>query len=140
MDALQGVLLEFVAVILGLLLSLVAAYGAMYVRKMSANLQERSEFDALDKVISRVERLALKAVSAVEQESASLIREAVTVGKVTKEEGREQLKTLAQDAYMRVTKELGSKAILLLGEQKVDIEQLVRDSIEEAVEKVKNPF
>ena len=140
MEVFEPVLMSFLATILTLALSLGVAYATAYVQKASKALQDKTESELLDNTIDRVERLALKAVSALEQEAGNMIRLAVKEGRITKEAGREELKALAPEAYSRIVKELGSKGLLLLAEQKVDIEVLVHDSIEEALLKLKNPL
>ncbi len=137
MEQINQVLLSFAASILTILLGLLLAYVAAYVQKASKALQEKSKFDLVDKSIERLEHLTLQTVMAIEEESGKLIREAVTNGNITKEEGRRHLIELAGRAKERVLVELGDQALDALQEQFVNVESLLSDVVEVAVVKVK---
>ena len=139
-EQLTTVGLELVGSVLVALLGVLGAYVLYHIGNVAKALQEKSKNEHVDAVIDRLHRLTITTVTAAEAQGAKIIRAAVAEGRITKEAGREELRELGNDALGRVKDELGDKALSLLDEQRVDVDAIISDILESAVEKIKSPL
>jgi len=92
----------------------------------------------LESVTRRLFALTETVVLALEANAGKLIREAVAEGKITKEEGREQLQELGRQALQEIKDLLGAELLAQLQEQKVDVDAWIQSLIDSYVEKMKD--
>ena len=83
------------------------------------SIEQKDKTGLLESVTRRLFVLTETVVLALEANAGKLIREAVAEGKITKEEGREQLQELGRQALQEIKDLLGAELLAQLQEQKV---------------------
>ncbi len=140
MDTILEVGLDLLATVLIGLLGLLASYVLYQIGQATASLKAKTANEYIDAVIDRLYLLTVTAVESTEAESAKFIRESVKAGRIASAEGRQELILLGKETTQRIKAELGDKSIELLQEQRVDIDAMIKDMLEAAVERIKGPL
>lgn len=121
-------------------ITLVAAIAVYYIRLASANvkaqtsrIQDEAARELLDNALDDVERLATKAVGAMEQTTAKALREAVKGGS----KSRDELLALGRDVFNDVKSSIGPEAQKVITDNLGSFDKYLTKCIENAVLKVK---
>ena len=101
------------------------------------SVAQKAKTGLLESVTRRLFALTETVVLALEANAGKLIRAAVAEGKITKEEGREQLQELGRQALQEIKDLLGTELLAQLQEQKVDVDTWIQSLIDSYVEKMK---
>ena len=132
-----------VPILLGLL-SVGVVFVTIQINRLKERVLERIEqkdkTGLLESVTRRLFVLTETVVLALEANAGKLIRAAVAEGKITKEEGREQLQELGRQALQEIKGLLGAELLAQLQEQKIDVDAWIQSLIDSYVEKMKEAF
>lgn len=121
-------------------ITLVAAVAVYYIRLVASNvkaqtsrIQDEAARELLDNALGDVERLATKAVGAMEQTTAKALREAVKSGK----KNREELLALGRDVFNDLKNSIGPETQKVITDNLGSFDKYLTKCIEDAVLKVK---
>lgn len=121
-------------------IALAAAYAVYYIRlaatkvkKQTQQIEDESARALLDNAIEDVRNLAETAVGAMEQTTASALRDEVKLGKAN----RGELIILGKQVFADVKSQVGPEAQRVITENLGSFDKYLRDVIEDAVRKVK---
>ncbi len=121
-------------------ITLVAAVAVYYIRLAASNvkaqtsrIQDEAARKLLDNALGDVERLATKAVGAMEQTTAKALREAVKDGS----KSREELLALGRSVFNDVKSSIGPEARKVITDNLGSFDKYLTKCIEDAVLKVK---
>ena len=138
LESLRG----FLSTILIGLLSVGAVFVMVQLNRLKErileSIEQKDKTGLLESVTRRLFVLTETVVLALEANAGKLIREAVAEGKITKEEGREQLQELGRQALQEIKDLLGAELLAQLQEQKVDVDTWIQSLIDSYVEKMKD--
>jgi hypothetical protein len=123
-------------------ITLAGAYATFYLRKLTQKLKletERLEDDRqrelLMEALGRLDDVATKTVSAIEQTTADIIRKDLSLEDGIK---KEKLKELATKAYDQITATLEPEYVKALQDSLGDFEGYVMNTVEDKVRIMKN--
>jgi hypothetical protein len=123
-------------------ITLAGAYATFYLRKLTQKLKletERLEDDRqrelLMEALGRLDDVATKTVSAIEQTTADIIRKDLSLEDGIK---KEKLKELATKAYDQITATLEPEYVKALQDSLGDFEGYVMSTVEDKVRIMKN--
>jgi len=140
LESLRG----FLSTILIGLLSVGVVFVTIQINRLKErileSIEQKDKTSLLESVTRRLFALTETVVLALEANAGKLIREAVAEGKITKEEGREQLKELGRQALQEIKDLLGAELLAQLQEQKIDVDAWIQSLIDSYVEKMKEAF
>lgn len=140
LESLRG----FLSTILIGLLSVGAVFVMVQINRLKErvleSIEQKDKTGLLESVTRRLFVLTETVVLALEANAGKLIRAAVAEGKITKEEGREQLQELGRQALQEIKGLLGAELLTQLQEQKVDVDAWIQSLIDSYVEKMKDSF
>ena len=121
-------------------IALAAAYAVYYIRlaatkvkKQTQQIEDKSARALLDNAIEDVRNLAETAVGAMEQTTASALRDKVKTGKAT----REELLSLGELVFNEVKASVGPEAQCVITKNLGSFDKYLRELIEDTVRKVK---
>lgn len=121
-------------------IALAAAYAVYYIRlaatkvkKQTQQIEDESARALLDNAIEDVRNLAETAVGAMEQTTASALRDKVKAGKAT----REELLSLGDLVFKEVKASVGPEAQRVITKNLGSFDKYLRELIEDTVRKVK---
>ena len=121
-------------------IALAAAYAVYYIRlaatkvkKQTQQIEDKSARLLLDNAIEDVRNLAETAVGAMEQTTASALRDKVKIGKAN----RGELIALGKQVFTDVKAQVAPKAQRVITDNLGSFDKYLRDVIEDAVRKVK---
>jgi polyhydroxyalkanoate synthesis regulator phasin len=124
------------------LLSVGAVFITVQIKRLKdrvlESIEQKDKTGLLESVTHRLFALTETVVLALEANAGKLIREAVAEGKITKEEGREQLQELGKQALQEIKNLLGAELLDQLQEQKIDVDAWIQSLIDSYVEKMKD--
>lgn len=140
MDIILSTVTEIALSVVVGLLGLASAYALHWLGNAQKAIKDKTDNEHVDRVIDRIHRLASHAVMTAESEVAKNIRENIEDGKITKELAREELARLGRETMSKIRSEVGEEAVDLLFDQKMDVDNIIRDAMESAVERIKSPF
>lgn len=122
-------------------LTFAGAYATLYFRKLTdkvrvetEKLKDDKKKGVINEALNRLDQIAWKTVSALEQTTASTLRNSL---ELEKEERREKLKELAYKAYEEILKTLEPEYAKLLKESLGDFETYTLNTIEDMVRVIK---
>jgi len=134
----------FLSTILLGLLSVGAVFVMIQINRLRErvleSIEQKDKTGLLESATRRLFALTETVVLALEANAGKLIRAAVAEGKITKEEGREQLQELGKQALQEIKDLLGAELLAQLQEQKIDVDAWIQSLIDGYVEKMKESF
>lgn len=141
MQELQTIFTETIVNICFALIALLGAYGTLCLKKLSdkikaetEKLEEDKKKELIIEALYRLEDVANKTVSSLEQTTAEAIRESF---EMNSEEKKEQFKKVFKDAYGQVITTLEPEYEKVLRDSLGDFETYVKNVIEDKVRVIK---
>ena len=128
-DAVGSTVLQLLAELLVLLLTVAAGYAIRYLKLLG----ERQKQDILSAARARFASLAQQIVLATESTAASALRKAVADGQVS----RDELKALGEEAAQKLLRTLDDQARQALQASVRDLYELARSEIEAQLQTLK---